>query len=71
MITSPTGRLYVGSTINIERRISHYKCTLGKSQRKLYNSLKKYSWENHKFEIIMTCPFVEMKEKQQVVINGY
>lgn len=71
MITSPTGRLYIGSTINIERRISHYKCTLGKSQRKLYNSLKKYSWENHKFEIIMTCPLEDMLKYEMLIGFGF
>jgi len=50
-ITSPSGRIYVGSTISIKNRKYAYK-NLKKSQSKLRNSLNKYGWENHKFEIV-------------------
>ena len=54
-ITSPTGRIYVGSTTQpINARWCYYKRLDCKSQTKLYRSLVKYGAENHIFEIIWT-----------------
>ena len=42
-ITSPTKKIYIGQSINIEYRIESYKKLIRcKKQIKLYNSLKKY-----------------------------
>ena len=54
-ITSPTGRIYIGQAINIERRIKRYKSNDCKSQSRLFKSINKYGWENHTFEIIEEC----------------
>lgn len=51
-IVSPTGRIYIGQTTNIKKRFDSYRLLHCKTQRKLYNSLKKYGWENHKVDII-------------------
>ena len=52
LITSPSNRLYIGSTSNLKKRIYSYSNLNCKTQTKLYNSLKKYGWENHTFEVI-------------------
>lgn len=52
MITSPSGRIYVGSTNNIVRRKWYYKNMHSKSQIKLYRSFLKYGFNNHIFEIV-------------------
>jgi group I intron endonuclease len=55
-ITSPSGRIYIGQTINIERRWSNYYSSIGaNSQPRLKNSFKKYGVENHQFDIIEYC----------------
>lgn len=54
-ITNPKGKIYIGQSIDIERRFKEYKGVYCKNQRKLYYSLKKYGWENHKFEVIEEC----------------
>lgn len=54
-ITNPNNKIYIGQSINIEKRWNDYKKLNCKSQTKLYNSLKKYSWEQHKHEIIEEC----------------
>lgn len=54
-ITSPTNKTYVGSSINVVKRWKNYKNLDCKKQRKLYNSLKKHGYDNHKFEIITEC----------------
>jgi group I intron endonuclease len=54
-ITNPKGSIYIGSTNNIKRRKEDYKYLRCKGQIKIYRSIKKYGFENHKFEIITTC----------------
>ena len=51
-ITSPSGRIYIGQSINIAERWGRYKGLQCKQQEKLYNSFLKYGVESHKFEII-------------------
>jgi len=55
-ITSPTGKVYIGKSKNINQRLNNYrqidKC---KSQTRLYNSLKKHGAETHIFEILEEC----------------
>ena len=54
-ITSPSGKVYIGQSIDVNSRIKRYKYLRCKGQIKLYNSLKKYGYENHKFDIIEEC----------------
>jgi len=71
MITSPTGRIYIGSTYNYIKRWADYKCYDCKYQRKLYNSLKKYGVENHIFEVIMECSIENMLKYETLIGWGF
>lgn len=51
-ITSPNNKIYIGQSIDLKNREKTYSKNKAKSQRKLFNSIKKYGWENHAFEII-------------------
>jgi group I intron endonuclease len=53
-IINPKGKVYVGQTINLQSRIKNYRNLKCSNQKILYNSILKYGWENHKFEIIET-----------------
>ena len=53
-ITSPSGKVYVGQTIDINTRKNKYRYLNCKNQTRLYNSLLKYGWENHVFEVLET-----------------
>lgn len=55
MITSPSGKVYIGQAKDIHKRWNSYKLFHCKSQRKLYYSFKKYGIENHEFEILSEC----------------
>lgn len=55
-ITSPTGKVYIGSSIKISKRKNSYKNIRCKEQPKIYSSLKKYGWEKHVFEVIHQLP---------------
>ncbi len=54
-IISPSKKIYIGQTVNINNRKIKYKNLICKTQPKLYNSLSKYGWINHSFEIIEEC----------------
>lgn len=51
-ITSPSNRVYIGVTSDLIRRKRSYSGMYCKSQPVLYNSIKKYGFKYHSFEII-------------------
>lgn len=61
-ITSPVGKIYIGQSVNISSRIRVYKGLHCKSQTKLFNSLKKYGYDLHKFEVICYCEKEKLNE---------
>lgn len=65
-ITNPKGRIYIGQSINIERRLEKYKkfkdC---KKQFKLLNSFNKYDTNNHIFEIIEECEESKLNSRER------
>lgn len=55
-ITSPSNRIYIGQSIDIEKRFNQYKKNQNVSEQKgLYNSFLKYGCENHIFEVVEEC----------------
>jgi group I intron endonuclease len=71
-ITSPTNKIYIGQSIDIDRRKNEYKrLQRCKRQTRLYNSLKKYGYENHKFEIIEECSEDKLLERETYWKNYY
>lgn len=71
MITSPSGRIYIGSTIDVENRHQDYKCGDCKSQPKLYNSFLKYEYINHIVEIIWAGPIEDMLKYETLIGWGF
>ena len=63
-ITSPSGKIYIGQSVNWERRHQEYQRLQCKNQRKLYNSLLKYGVEQHIFELIEECPLEQLNERE-------
>ena len=71
-ITSPTGRVYIGQSINIKRRLRDYRYPeRAKGQSKLYNSLNKYGYKKHKFEILAQCDIEKLDEMEIFYIDAY
>ena len=64
-ITSPSNKIYVGQSINIEKRFKQYKRLDCKKQPKIYNSLVKHGVELHQFEIIEKCKLNELNKREQ------
>ena len=69
-ITSPTNKIYIGSTVNVINRIRNYKNNYCSRQSKIYNSILKYGWDNHKFEIIEECE-IELRNKREYFWGMY
>lgn len=63
-ITNPKNKIYIGSTFDYKKRFNEYKTLNCKNQSKLYNSLKKYGYDNHKFEIICECNIEDRNNKE-------
>lgn len=62
-ITSPSGKIYIGQSVNITSRWwQHRKSITTKHRSKLINSFKKYGVENHSFEIICHCEPCKLNE---------
>jgi group I intron endonuclease len=64
-ITSPTNKIYIGQSINIEKRFLDYKKLRCKSQIALYNSFVKHGIETHLFEIIEDCEIELLNERER------
>lgn len=66
-IISPSNKIYIGQSINIKNRKGQYKNYKGNSSSIgpiLLNSLNKYGWESHKFDIIEECSIEELNKKE-------
>lgn len=66
-ITSPTNKIYIGQSIDIKRRFSTYRRLNSQvsSSPKLYRSLLKYGYINHKFEVIEECSIELLNERER------
>ncbi len=64
-ITSPSGKVYIGSTKDYKKRMYSYKSMNCKTQPKLFNSFKKHGVENHLFEIICTPDLQELRYEER------
>ena len=71
-ITSPSKRVYIGQSINIEKRFAGYsKISNCNNQTKLYNPFKKYGVENHSFEVIIECKESQLNELERYYQDLY
>lgn len=64
-ITSPSGKLYVGKTYDLRKRINSHKCSSKVNKNIiLYNSIRKYGWDAHKLEIIEEVDKLLLNERE-------
>ncbi len=71
-ITSPSGKSYIGQTISLYKRKYRYRKFQCQTQTHLYNSLIKYGFENHIFEILEDNIEIEkLNEKETYYIEKY
>lgn len=72
-ITSPSKRIYIGQSNQIDYRWSQYKYYNYEKDGNLllYRSLKKHGIENHSFEILEECESIQLDEKEIFWIDYY
>jgi len=70
-ITSPTGKIYIGQTVNDKARLRHYRTHNCKGQKALYASLQKYHFKNHTFEIIEECEVEILNDRERYWQDHY
>lgn len=63
-ITSPLGRVYVGKTKDLKRRIGDYRWRNKKHKSFVCSSINKYGWDAHKFEVIEECSDDVLSERE-------
>lgn len=51
-LTSPSGKIYIGQSIDLDKRLKRYKRLDCKDQPKLYNAISKYGFDSFKIEIL-------------------
>lgn len=64
-IESPTGKIYIGQSVNILNRFSLYIRLQCKSQSRLYNSFLKHGVDIHNFDIVEECNVEKLNEKER------
>ncbi len=65
-ITNPKGKVYIGQSIDLEKRKQQYRSGVNyKNQTKLRNSLVKYGFSEHIFEIVQECIVEQLNERER------
>lgn len=64
-ITSPTGKVYIGQSVNIDDRRRKYSQENCKNQIRLHRSILKHGWDNHIFEVIEECAFNDLNKRER------
>lgn len=64
-IISPTGKIYIGQSIDIEKRWKYYSTKKTRIQPKLQNSFNKYGVERHSFEVVELCSENMLNERER------
>jgi len=70
-ITSPSGKIYIGQSSNIERRMVEHKYRSKSKNLKLYSSLRKYGIDNHKIEVLFLSKDKYEKDKMESIYIRY
>lgn len=66
-----TGQLYIGQTRNLKARQQAYSRLQCYRQPKIYQSIKRYGWEQHKFEIVLNCEIPDLNKFEFEIHQAY
>jgi len=64
-ITSPSNKIYIGQSTNVEFRLHRYTYVMPVKQTKLYNSFLKYGVDKHIFECVEECLIENLNERER------
>jgi len=64
-LTNPDGKIYIGASTNIAKRVVRYERKTCHRQVLVYESLLKYGYENHILEVIEECAVEILNERER------
>lgn len=64
-IESPSGKVYIGQSVDIDSRWKKYQALNCDNQTKLLNSFSKYGVDSHTFEILEECVESKLNERER------
>lgn len=64
-ITSPSGKTYIGQSVDVEKRWRRYLNMNCEVQKRLYRSFLKHGVSNHKFEVVEECSIELLNERER------
>lgn len=70
-ITNPKKHIYIGQSVEIEKRFKRYQNLHCKTQIKLLASFLKHGVENHIFEVLELCESYELNNRESFYITEY
>ena len=70
-IVSPDGSVYIGQSVDIEKRFAQHRRNRSKDYSKLKSSFNYYGPYNHRFEILEECDTKELNERERYWFNHY
>jgi group I intron endonuclease len=70
-ITNPEGKIYIGYSTDLQRREAQYSINNIPTQKLLKESIIKYRWNNHTFDILEYCSLDELKIREKYWIEFY
>jgi group I intron endonuclease len=68
-ITSPSGKIYIGQSKDIEKRFYSHRKQTEKQNTKFGLSIKEHGINNHSFEILEICNEDELNERELYYIR--
>jgi|688.fasta_scaffold15861_29 group I intron endonuclease len=70
-ITSPSGKIYIGQSNNIDRRMIEHKYRAKNKNCKLYASIRKHGFDNHNIETLFISDNLYEKNKMESIYIRY
>ncbi|MEO6522212.1 MAG: NUMOD3 domain-containing DNA-binding protein [Mucilaginibacter sp.] len=64
-------RVYIGQSVDLEKRLHQYKIIKCKKQPKIYRSLLKYGVSKHKFEVVVECDIEDLNKWERYYQDLY
>lgn len=65
MIVNPKGKIYIGQSIDIDKRFATHKNIKINNHTHIHRSISKYGADNHEFSIIEECEISELNMRER------
>lgn len=70
-ITSPSGKQYIGISVNYRKRMNDHRQASAKGGTRLYAAIRKYKWESFSFEVLVVGSFEYVKQLEVKAIAAF